>query len=69
MQVERQFIDVKQRQVVMELPASFLNHRVEVIAITVDEVNSQQPKPTNRRQPHPAIAGTGSGGGASIGHA
>ena len=31
MQVERQFIEVKQRQVVLELPESFINHRVEVI--------------------------------------
>jgi hypothetical protein len=59
MQVERQFIDVKQRQVVIELPASFLNHRVEVNAITVDEMNEKEPTPTKRRQPHPAIAGKG----------
>ena len=37
MQVVRQFIEVKQRQVVIELPESFINHRVEVIALTVDE--------------------------------
>lgn len=37
MQVQRQFIDVKQRQVVIEWPASFLNHRIEVIAMTIDQ--------------------------------
>ncbi len=56
MQVERQFIEVKQRQVVIELPASFINHRVEVIALTVDE---DEPKLLKRRRPHPEIAGKG----------
>ena len=56
MQVERQFIEVKQRQVVLELPESFLNHRVEVIALTVDEDEPELPK---RRRPHPDIAGKG----------
>jgi len=56
MQVERQFIEVKQRQVVIELPASFINHRVEVIALTVDEDEPALPK---RRRPHPEIAGKG----------
>ena len=56
MQVERQFIEVKQRQVVIELPESFINHRVEVIALTVDEGEPELPK---RRRPHPDIAGKG----------
>lgn len=56
MQVERQFIEVKQRQVVLELPESFINHRVEVIALTVDEDEAELPK---RRRPHPDIAGKG----------
>jgi hypothetical protein len=56
MQVERQFIEVKQRQVVIELPASFINHRVEVIALTVDE---DEPELLKRRRPHPEIAGKG----------
>jgi hypothetical protein len=56
MQVERQFIEVKQRQVVIELPESFVNHRVEVIALTVDE---DEPALSKRRRPHPAIAGKG----------
>jgi len=56
MQVERQFLDVKERQVVIELPASFLNRRVEAIAIALDE---EQGKPVRRRRPHPGLAGKG----------
>jgi hypothetical protein len=54
MQVERQFIKVSQRQVVIELPESFVNHHVELIALTVDE-----PKAGRKRNPHPDIAGKG----------
>lgn len=56
MQVQRQIIDVDDTRVVIELPASFVNHRVEVIALTVDE--EQPPKPP-RRTPSPAIFGKG----------
>lgn len=56
MQVERQFLDVRQRQVVIELPESFINHRVEVIALVLDD---NAPKPPARRRPHPDIAGKG----------
>lgn len=56
MQVERQFLEVKQRRVVVEFPASFVNHRVEVIALTVDQLT---PEPVKQRRPHPAIAGKG----------
>mgnify|MGYP000954251775 FL=1 len=56
MQVERQFVEVKQRQVVIELPESFINHRIEVIALTVDEDKPDRPK---HRHPHPKIAGKG----------
>jgi hypothetical protein len=59
MQVNRQFIKVKQRQVVIELPETFLNHRVEVIALTVDENKPRRPKRVKRRRPHPEIAGKG----------
>ena len=55
MQVQRQFVDVTHRQVVIEFPESFVNHRVELIALTVDE---QTPAPRQRR-PHPDIAGKG----------
>jgi hypothetical protein len=56
MQVARQFTEVKQRHVVIELPESFIDHRVEVIALTVDEDEPEVPK---RRSPHPDIAGKG----------
>ena len=59
MQVERQFIEVKQRQVVIELPASFINQRVEVIAFTIDEEDDKPVKPPKRRRPHSDIAGKG----------
>jgi hypothetical protein len=57
MQVQRQFVEVKDRRVVIELPASFVNHRVELIALTVDE--DLPVKAKTRRQPHPDIAGKG----------
>ena len=63
MQVERQFIEVKQRKVMIELPESFINHRVEVIALTVDEdevgATDRSPLLPKRRRPHPDIAGKG----------
>lgn len=37
MQVQRTIIDVHDTQVVLELPQSFVNHRVEIIALTLDE--------------------------------
>lgn len=57
MQVERQFLDVKERQVLIELPASFLNRRVEVIAIALDAEDTGQL--AKRRRPHPELAGKG----------
>ncbi|TVR61729.1 MAG: hypothetical protein EA420_11255 [Candidatus Competibacteraceae bacterium] len=51
MQVERLFEQVKDRRVLIELPDSFNNHRVEIIVLTVDD-----PAPVHRR-PHPDIAG------------
>ena len=56
MQVQRQILEVKQRQVLIELPESFVNHQVELIALTVDEL---PPEPARKRRPHPAIAGKG----------
>ncbi len=56
MQVQRQFVEVTNRQVVIELPESFINHRVELIALTMDNETTLAPK---RRQPHPEIAGKG----------
>ena len=56
MPVERQILEVKQRQVLIELPESFVNHQVEFIAVTVDELPL---KPARKRRPHPDIAGKG----------
>jgi hypothetical protein len=56
MQVQRQIIDVRDTQVVLELPPSFVNHRVEFIALTVDE--PLVPRPV-RRRPHPDLVGKG----------
>jgi len=56
MQVQRQLLEVTTRKVVIELPESFVNHRVELIALTEDDENSSAPK---RRRPHPDIAGKG----------
>lgn len=56
MQVERQILEVKQRQVLIELPESFVNHQVELIVLTMNEL---PPEPERKRRPHPAIAGKG----------
>lgn len=56
MYIERQFVEVKQRQIVIELPEAFVDHWVEVIALTVDEEKLNRPQ---RRRPHAAIAGKG----------
>ena len=56
MQVQRKIIDVQGTQVLLELPQSFVNHRVEVIALTVDE---EPTKAMPRRRPSPAIFGKG----------
>jgi len=57
MQVQRQILEIKDRRVVIELPESFVNHRVEFIALTVDE---EVPAPAKKlRSPHPDIAGKG----------
>ncbi len=51
MQVERLFEQVKDRQVLIELPDGFNNCRVEIIVLALDE-----PISTHRR-PHPDIVG------------
>lgn len=56
MQAQRQFLDITQRNVSIELPESFVNRRVEVIVLTVDEDVPSAPK---QRRPHPDIAGKG----------
>lgn len=56
MQVQRQVMEVTQRRLVIELPESFVNHRIEIIALTLDEEPTSELK---RRHPHPEIAGKG----------
>ncbi|MCW5638488.1 MAG: hypothetical protein KIT28_05955 [Rubrivivax sp.] len=56
MQVQRKIIDVRDTQVVIELPQSFVNRRVEVIALTMDETPEAA---LVRRLPSPAIARKG----------
>lgn len=64
MQVQRKIIDVHDTRVLLELPQSFVNRRVEIIALTVDE----DPAPEmQRRQPSPAIFGKGKTLGDLIG--
>ena len=56
MQVQRRIIDVHDTKVLLDLPQSFVNHRVEVIALTVDE------EPVDSiaiRKPHPDLVGKG----------
>lgn len=56
MQVQRKVIDVRDTKVLLELPQSFVNHRVEVIALTVDEESAPA---MQRRQPSAVIFGKG----------
>ncbi|MBF0462956.1 MAG: hypothetical protein HQL87_16425 [Magnetococcales bacterium] len=56
MPIQRQLVEVTNRQVMIELPASFVNHRVELIVCTMDDEAASQ---TKRRRPHPEIAGKG----------
>jgi hypothetical protein len=56
MQVQRKIIDVHDTQVLLELPESFVNHRVEIIALTVDEDPVAAPA---IRRPQPALTGKG----------
>ena len=51
MEVERRIEQLMGRQLVLELPESFENHRVEIIVLTLDD------EPRTARRPHPAIAG------------
>ena len=50
MQVARQYEDLKDRQLVVELPEAFLHRRVEVIVRTVDAETAV------RRRPHPDLS-------------
>lgn len=52
MLVERRIIDVQSPRIVLDLPASFANQKVELIVLTLDEE-----KIMSLREPHPDIAG------------
>lgn len=56
MQVQRRIIDVHETRVVLDLPESFVNRRVEVIALTMDDEPAAQPV---IREPHPDLFGKG----------
>ncbi|MBS0305647.1 MAG: hypothetical protein JSR43_09755 [Proteobacteria bacterium] len=56
MQVQRKVIDVRDTRVLLELPQSFVNRRVEVIALTIDE---EPVAALAIRRPHPDLAGKG----------
>ncbi len=51
MEVERRIEQLVGRQLVLELPEAFENHRVEVIVLTIDD------ETRGTRRPHPSIAG------------
>lgn len=56
MQVQRKIVEVHDTQVVLELPQSFVNHRVEVIALTMDE---EAVTARAIRTPQPELVGKG----------
>lgn len=51
MQIQRQFAEVNSTRLTIELPESFLNHKVEVVVSMLDEETQ------SLRRPHPDIAG------------
>lgn len=57
MEVQRKIIDVIDTRVVLELPASCVNRRVEVTALTGDEALAP-PSVQARRLPSPMVAGS-----------
>lgn len=51
MQTQRQIAEVSSTRLTIDLPETFLNHRVEVVVSILDE------EPLPLRRPHPDIAG------------
>jgi len=51
MQIQRQFAEIRSTRLTIDLPESFLNHKVEVVVSMLDE------EPPPLRRPHPDIAG------------
>ncbi|MBI2377848.1 MAG: hypothetical protein HYV07_27850 [Deltaproteobacteria bacterium] len=58
MEVERRIEQVAGRKLVLELPESFENRRVEVIVLTLDDSKTAQSPASPPRMPHPALAGS-----------
>ncbi|MEK8088480.1 hypothetical protein [Thermithiobacillus plumbiphilus] len=53
MQVKREVLEIKDRKLTIDLPESFVNHRVEVLVVTLDDA-----EPARRhRRPPPQFAG------------
>ncbi len=55
MQLKRSIETVKSPHLVIDLPDSFMNRRVEVLVFTLDELDAGQP--VRRRIPPPQFAG------------
>ena len=55
MQVQRLIETVTSPRLVIDLPASFVNHRVEILVLTLDE--PQPVKSGRKRTPPPQFAG------------
>ena len=55
MQVQRQIETLNNPRLVIDLPQSFVNHRVEILVLTLDD-NSFH-KPGKKRTPPPQFAG------------
>lgn len=51
MEMERRITQLTGRKLVLELPASFEDHQVEITVLTIND------KPGRPRRPHPSIAG------------
>lgn len=57
MPVQRQVLDVTSQRIFIELPDSFVNHRAELIVLTLDDAPADVA--SKCRRPHPDIAGKG----------
>lgn len=55
MQIQRLIETVTSPHLVIELPGSFVNHRVEILVLTLDDPETTAPHP--RRAPPPQFAG------------
>jgi hypothetical protein len=58
MHVEHQYIEVKSPQVTLELPDTFVNHRVLVTVQTLDEGDRSTPAPLTANESEQLLAET-----------